>query len=177
MFEEDEDCSESDSEDDDEGDAPKQRKQRRTRGGTGGTGTQIDSRTRRLEKNRESARESRKRKKNYISSLEQKVASLESEVNRLRNIVQNYKEREKLTYFSHLDSMDQLLNGRQMLYDRLQSSIQENRDPTDMENIINALNIRTGSFGVERKNLINGLFKTIIEVSFPNFVKYLFWGS
>jgi len=46
-----------------------------------------------------------------------------------------------------------------------------------MENIINALNIRTGSFGVERKNLINGLFKTIIEVSFPNFVKYLFWGS
>jgi len=46
-----------------------------------------------------------------------------------------------------------------------------------MENIINALNIRTGSFGIERKNLINSLFKTIIEVSFPNFVKYLFWGS
>lgn len=46
-----------------------------------------------------------------------------------------------------------------------------------MENIINALNIRTGSFGIERKNLLNGLFKTIIEVSFPNFVKYLFWGS
>lgn len=46
-----------------------------------------------------------------------------------------------------------------------------------MENIINALQIRTGSFGVERKNLVNNLFKTIIEVSFPNFVKYLFWGS
>jgi hypothetical protein len=46
-----------------------------------------------------------------------------------------------------------------------------------MENIINALNIRTGSFGIERKNLINSLFKTIIEVTFPNFVKYLFWGS
>ena len=105
------------------------------------------------------------------------MAGLENEVNRLRNVVQNYKEREKLSYFSHLDSMDQLLNGRQMLYDRLESSIQENHDPTDMENIINALNIRTGSFGIERKNLVNGLFKTIIEVSFPNFVKYLFWGS
>jgi hypothetical protein len=46
-----------------------------------------------------------------------------------------------------------------------------------MENILNALNIRTGSFGVERKNLINSLFKTIIQVSFPNFVKFLFWGS
>ena len=73
--------------------------------------------------------------------------------------------------------MDQLLNGRQMLYDRLETSLQENGDPSDMENIINALNIRTGSFGIERKNLINSLFKTIIEVSFPNFVKYLFWGS
>lgn len=73
--------------------------------------------------------------------------------------------------------MDQLLNGRQMLYDRLESSISENRDPSDMENIINALNIRTGSFGIERKNILNGLFKTIIEVCFPNFVKYLFWGS
>lgn len=64
-----------------------------------------------------------------------------------------------------------------MLYDRLESSISRHGDPSDMENIINALNIRTGSFGLERKNLLNGLFKTIIEVSFPNFVKYLFWGS
>ena len=64
-----------------------------------------------------------------------------------------------------------------MLYDRLEASITEHRDPSDMENIINALNIRTGSFGIERKNLINSLFKTIIEVSFPNFVKYLFWRS
>ena len=46
-----------------------------------------------------------------------------------------------------------------------------------MDNIINALQIRTGSFGIERKNIINNLFKSIIEISFPNFVKYLFWGS
>ena len=47
----------------------------------------TDSKIRRLEKNRESARESRKRKKNYISSLESKVDSLESEVMRLRQII------------------------------------------------------------------------------------------
>jgi hypothetical protein len=64
-----------------------------------------------------------------------------------------------------------------MLYDRLEQCFKEGKDPSDMENIINALNIRTGSFGLERKNLLNGLFKTMIEVSFPNFVKYLFWGS
>jgi hypothetical protein len=105
------------------------------------------------------------------------MAGIEAENNRLRNVMQNFKEREKLSHFSHLESMDQLLNGRQMLYDRLESSILKHEDPSEMENIINALNIRTGSFGIERKNLVNSLFKTIIEVSFPNFVKYLFWGS
>ena len=34
-----------------------------------------------------------------------------------------------------------------------------------------------GSFGVERKNILNNLFKQIIEVTVPNFVRYLFWGS
>jgi hypothetical protein len=34
-----------------------------------------------------------------------------------------------------------------------------------------------GSFGVERKRIINNLFKNIIEISVPHFVKYLFWGS
>jgi hypothetical protein len=69
-LDDDDDISDSESDDEEEPGAPQQRRQRRTRGGTGGTGTQVDSRTRRLEKNRESARESRKRKKNYISSLE-----------------------------------------------------------------------------------------------------------
>ena len=66
-----------------------------------------------------------------------------------------------------------------MLYDRLETCINngEKQDKTEMENIMNALNIRTGSFGIERKNLVNNLFKSVIEVSFPNFLKYLFWGS
>lgn len=46
-----------------------------------------------------------------------------------------------------------------------------------MENIINVLNFRMGSFGIERKNLINNLFKSIVDVSVPNIVRYLFWGS
>ncbi len=73
--------------------------------------------------------------------------------------------------------MDQLLNGRQMLYERLETCISNGSEAFEIENIINALNIRTGSFGVDRKNLVNNLFKNVIEVSFPNFVKYLFWGS
>jgi hypothetical protein len=63
------------------------KRRKRMRGGSGMGGPTTESRQRRLEKNRESARESRKRKKNYINSLESKVAGLESEVNRLRNVV------------------------------------------------------------------------------------------
>lgn len=39
-------------------------------------------------------------------SLESKVETLESEVNRLRNIIANQREKEKLSYVSHLDSID-----------------------------------------------------------------------
>lgn len=66
----------------------------------------AESKLRRLEKNRESARESRKRKKNYIMSLESKVDTLESEISKLRHTIQNLKEKERISYFSQLNSMD-----------------------------------------------------------------------
>ena len=46
----------------------------------------------------------------------------------------------------------------------------------DINTIIAQLRIRSGSYGVERKNLVNNLFKSIIDLSFPNIVKYLFWA-
>lgn len=64
-----------------------------------------------------------------------------------------------------------------MLHDKFESILSGNRDSNEMGNIINKLNMIAGSFGVERKNLVNSLFKTIIEVSFPNYVQYLFLGS
>ena len=66
----------------------------------------AESKLRRLEKNRESARESRKRKKNYIMSLESKVDTLECELSKLRHTIQNLKEKERISYFSQLNSMD-----------------------------------------------------------------------
>jgi hypothetical protein len=69
------------------------------------------------------------------------------------------------------------MTGRLMLYERLEQAVRESAEDSELENIITSLRIRSGSLGVERKNLINNLFKSIIEVSFPNFVKYIFWGS
>ena len=38
------------------------------------------------------------------------------------------------------------------------------------------MRLRSGAYGVERKLLLNNLFKSIIDLSFPNIVKYLFWA-
>lgn len=47
----------------------------------------------------------------------------------------------------------------------------------EIANIIEQLRLRSGAYGDERKHLINSLFKNIIDASFPNVVKYLFWAS
>ena len=52
-------------------------------------------------------------------------------------------------------------------------------EPSEQEikTIIECLRERSGTYGVKRKELINNLFKGIVDLSFPHFVKYLFWGS
>lgn len=49
-----------------------------------------------MEKNRQSARESRKRKTNYIATLESKIEGLESEVVRLNKVISDFKDKEKI---------------------------------------------------------------------------------
>lgn len=47
---------------------------------------------------------------------------------------------------------------------------------SEIETIIKSLRMRSGAYGVERKLLLNNLFKSIIDLSFPNLMKYLFWA-
>ena len=44
-----------------------------------------------------------------------------------------------------------------------------------MKEIIDRLNGQTGAYGIRRKELVDNLFKSIIELSTPGFVEYLFW--
>lgn len=50
-----------------------------------------------MEKNRESAKESRKRKANYMQALEDRIEALEQENLRLHKIIDNYKDKDKLS--------------------------------------------------------------------------------
>ena len=148
-----------------------QPKKRRQRGGN----TQ-DSRTRRLEKNRESARESRKRKKNYIEQLEGRADELQAQVDELKRQMEVYKEKEKMVYLNQIDSVDTLLQGRQILIKQLESSV-TNEEFSSINSILAAIREKSGSFGSERKNIVNDLFRRIIEVQVPSLVKYLFWSA
>ena len=62
------------------------------------------------------------------------------------------------------------------MFDKLEDCLEfggaESQD--EIEEIVNQLRIRLGSYGVERKNLVNNLFKGILDFTFPNIVKYLF---
>lgn len=79
----------------------------------------------------------------------------------------------------NFQSIDEFLSGRQELYKVLEQKL-ENKGfttPAEIQQIIGLLNERTGAYGTQRKHLLNNLFKAIIDLSFPNFLKYLFWET
>lgn len=45
----------------------------------------------------------------------------------------------------------------------------------EIKETIERLNGQTGAYGARRKELINNLFRSIIELSTPSFIEYLFW--
>jgi len=60
------------------------------------------------------------------------------------------REKEKMAYLSHLDSVDQLLHGRQNLLKQLENSIAK-EEFTHINEILSSIKQRSGSFGTERK--------------------------
>ena len=70
------------------------------------------------------------------------------------------------------------MSGRQELYEKLEKMMDSpSRSQHEVKTIIECLQSRTGAYGHQRKDLINNLFKGIVDLSFPQFVKYLFWGA
>jgi hypothetical protein len=55
-----------------------------------------------------------------MQNLEEKNNILEKEKAKLLRKINGLEERERMNYLSHVDTVDQLLQGRQQLYDRLE---------------------------------------------------------
>lgn len=86
------------------------------------------------------------------------------------------KEKEKVAYLSHLDSVDQILHGRQNLIKQLESSIAK-EEFSSINEILSNMKNKSSTFGDERKKVLNSLFKRIVETQVPNLVKFLFWSA
>mmetsp|Transcript_2654 Transcript_2654/g.4119 ORF Transcript_2654/g.4119 Transcript_2654/m.4119 type:complete len:123 (-) Transcript_2654:1592-1960(-) len=86
---------------------------RRKRKGSGVRGdSHEDAKVRRLEKNRQSAKESRVRKKQYMQRLEERNQILEKEKAKLLRRINTLEEKERLSSLSYADTANQLLSGR-----------------------------------------------------------------
>ena len=56
---------------------------------------------------------------------------------------------------------------------------EENEQQIDMDElnqIIKRLDNQSGPYGTKRQHLVGNLFKSILEMSLPGFIEYLFYG-
>jgi hypothetical protein len=69
------------------------------------------------------------------------------------------------------------MDQRNEMVEKLERSLAKGASKQELLAIIDSLKNRTGTYGVQRKELLNYLFKGIIDLSFPTVVKNLFFGS
>ncbi|KAM3141936.1 hypothetical protein pb186bvf_006022 [Paramecium bursaria] len=139
------------------------------------SGQEQDPVQQKLAKNRESARNSRARKKIYYELLETKVNELQDEVDRLREQCKNYsksidiqnKSQEKFSLF---------LEQQQQLFDKLETLLVKGKDNQEVGIILDALRYRTNSNSQERNDAARGYFDSIVEVCLPIQTKYLLYA-
>ncbi|CAD8182330.1 unnamed protein product [Paramecium octaurelia] len=124
-------------------------------------------------RNRESARNSRARKKIYFELLETRVQELQDENDKLReqcNILSKSIE----NYNKQQDKFSQFLEQQQQLFGRLEDCINQGRDVTEIEILLDALKYRTSSNKQERIDAAKSYLYSILNVCLPLQTKYLF---
>lgn len=127
----------------------------------------TDQNQSRLAKNRESARNTRKKKKQQLQLLEKRVAELTEEVETLR------QEAEGHSQFRKGEICQKYKSDKQKLYEKLETLLQENGSEQEFKDIIETLRVKLGANGVERQGYIEYLIHQISDVSLPQQVKTL----
>lgn len=129
------------------------------------------------ELNRKSASQCRKRRKEYVAQLENRVTDLESEVYKLKRKLRFYEQNEKLNAMSQKESKHEQLACKNDEYDKLDSLIQQHEETGDkneeLSKLIKTIKSRSGTIGYARKQQIDKLIKKIAETVMPSHVKYV----
>mmetsp|Transcript_10279 Transcript_10279/g.11687 ORF Transcript_10279/g.11687 Transcript_10279/m.11687 type:complete len:568 (-) Transcript_10279:65-1768(-) len=129
-----------------------------------------------LAKNRESARNSRKRKKIYIELLEKKIDQLQQELNSTKKQLEiNTMTLDKAT--KHSQVMNNIVQGKQQLFSKLEKMITTEADENEVNFLLDSLRLRMGATGSERERAIDFFFKQIYDILLPTHMKYLLMTS
>ncbi|CAD8128204.1 unnamed protein product [Paramecium sonneborni] len=124
-------------------------------------------------RNRESARNSRARKKIYFELLETRVQELQDENDKLREQCNNLLKSIEI-YNKQQDKFSQFLEQQQKLFERLEDCINQGKDATEIEILLDALKYRTSSNKQERIDAAKSYSYSILDVCLPLQTKYLF---
>ncbi|CAD8199492.1 unnamed protein product [Paramecium octaurelia] len=125
------------------------------------------------ERNRESARYSRARKKIYFELLENRVKDLEEENDKLRVQCINLQKSIE-THNKQQEKFQAFLQQQQKLFEKLEECIIHQKDDTEIEILLDALKFRTSSNKQERIDSAKSHAFSILDATLPLQTKYLF---
>ncbi|CAD8096750.1 unnamed protein product [Paramecium sonneborni] len=128
-----------------------------------------------LAKNRESARNSRARKKIYYELLEVKAQELQNEVDSLKQQIQNQQKYTEICNKSQ-EKFQMFLEQQQLLFDKLETYLIKNKDNVEIGMILDALRYRTNSNSQERNDAARNYFDQMVEVCLPIQTRYLIYA-
>eukprot|EP00743_Colponemidia_sp_Colp-15_P006090 GILK01006548.1.p1 GENE.GILK01006548.1~~GILK01006548.1.p1 ORF type:complete len:368 (-),score=83.23 GILK01006548.1:247-1350(-) len=121
----------------------------------------FEKRAKRLARNRESAKQSRKRKKMYVELLEDKVKNLSTEI-------QNLKK--------HQFTNEKLYESERKFHGTLEDMLRNNTDEEAVGQVINQIQDALGSNGAERHAAIQYYFEQLQSLLVPGYSKFLMWS-
>jgi hypothetical protein len=137
---------------------------------------ELEKLNQKLAKNRESARNSRIRKKVYIDLLEKTVDQLQKELTSARKQLENNTNNlSKLNFQSK--PLQNLHTGKTQLFERLEKMVDSRADESEVSLLIDSLRFRFGASGKERIEVVNYMFKQVVEFLVPVHMKYLLWAA
>lgn len=127
-----------------------------------------ERKNKRLARNRESARNSRRRKKQYIQYLESRVAQLTQEITSLKSGLALTTAPPDQTFVTQ----------RKELYTRLSQAVNRT-DHSDVEiaGMLDELSMKLGVDARGRQEVVGRMFQQTLETMIPQHVKYFLWAT
>ncbi|CAD8060202.1 unnamed protein product [Paramecium sonneborni] len=134
-------------------------------------GSNIDKEDK-LKKNRESARNSRKRKKIYLELLENKVSVLQEQLESFQK-VNDLTADLALNLQNKITQKQEQDQNKMILFSNLQNTVQHNVSEMNIDTIIESLNKKFGAGSFERQHQLDHYFNQIYENCLSPYLNYI----